>query len=212
MTEILTVYDENRKPVTTKTRREVHQQGLWHETFHCWVIRKIQNRDYVLFQKRSDSVEVSPSLYDITAAGHLLAGETVKEGYREIQEELGIVCQFDDLIPLGVTCQTSRLGSVVEQTFPHVFLLESDQPIETFQLQKEEVSGIIQMEISQGMQLFSNEVQTVPVSGYQFDASGNFHSIETKIRKTDIVPRHGYYMNLLISIERYFGEEHYLSI
>lgn len=33
------VFDRERNWLGTATRREVHEQGLWHQTFHCWVVR-----------------------------------------------------------------------------------------------------------------------------------------------------------------------------
>jgi hypothetical protein len=60
-TEQLKIFDENRNPIGVASREDVHRLGYWHETFHCWFV-------------------------DITAAGHLMADESVEDGVREIKE------------------------------------------------------------------------------------------------------------------------------
>ena len=40
--EQLMVVDEAGHPLYTATRQDVHTQGLWHETFHCFVIDSIE--------------------------------------------------------------------------------------------------------------------------------------------------------------------------
>ncbi|MEK4700857.1 hypothetical protein MKX47_14755 [Solibacillus sp. FSL R7-0668] len=42
-----------------------------------------------------------PNQFDITAAGYLLATETVLDGVRELYEELGINIAFEELKALG---------------------------------------------------------------------------------------------------------------
>ena len=38
MVELLKVFDENYKYICDETRENVHKKGLWHETFHCWLV------------------------------------------------------------------------------------------------------------------------------------------------------------------------------
>ena len=68
-------------------REEIHRLGYWHETFHCWFVKKVHNEWMIYFQLRSKEKADYPLLLDITAAGHLLAGETINDGIREIDEE-----------------------------------------------------------------------------------------------------------------------------
>lgn len=37
--ELIDVFDGNYNLIGTEERDIVHEKGLWHQTFHCWVIR-----------------------------------------------------------------------------------------------------------------------------------------------------------------------------
>ena len=80
--ELLRIFDSNRNAIGTAPRHEVHRFGYWHETFHCWFICREEGIDYIYLQIRSESKKDYPGLLDITAAGHLLATETVHDGVR----------------------------------------------------------------------------------------------------------------------------------
>lgn len=88
--EMIKIYDEQKNPLGITSRDIVHQKGYWHDTFHCWFLKNENNIDYIYFQLRSKVKNDFPNLLDITAAGHILANETVGEGIREIKEELGM--------------------------------------------------------------------------------------------------------------------------
>ncbi|WNQ12825.1 NUDIX domain-containing protein [Paenibacillus aurantius] len=48
-----------------------------------------QGEPCLLLQRRHPGKDTYPGLFDITAAGHLEAGENVSDGIRELKEELG---------------------------------------------------------------------------------------------------------------------------
>ncbi|WP_310793579.1 NUDIX hydrolase [Salipaludibacillus neizhouensis] len=100
--EKLKIFDDNRNQIGIASRSDVHRVGYWHEVFHCWFVCNIQGTDYIYLQLRSNKKKDYPNLLDITAAGHLLADETVKDGVREIKEEIGIDVAFEELKQLGV--------------------------------------------------------------------------------------------------------------
>ncbi|WP_372454640.1 NUDIX hydrolase, partial [Priestia aryabhattai] len=76
--------------------------GLWHQTFHCWIYRVVNDQIEMLFQKRHPQKDTCPDLLDITSAGHLLASEQPCDGVRELEEELGLSVSFEELDKLGV--------------------------------------------------------------------------------------------------------------
>ena len=89
--EIIDIYDCNMNHLGTAPRSQAHKEGLWHKAFHCWIVKRASDGNHrVLLQLRSKNKDSHPSLLDISAAGHLQAGETPKDGIREIEEELGL--------------------------------------------------------------------------------------------------------------------------
>ncbi len=96
MEEMIDVLDENGvKTGEVLTRKEVHKQGLWHKII---AIAIIDENNRILMQQRSFKVETNPGKWDISAAGHVSAGQTSLEAaIRECNEEVGIQIKEDDL-------------------------------------------------------------------------------------------------------------------
>lgn len=211
--EYLDVFDDNMRYLCTATREAIHQKGYWHQTFHCWLIRRHNGKQYVLFQRRGPRKLIHPNKFDITAAGHLTAGETPRDGIRELNEELGLSMKFEDLVPLGIRYDVESIGPVTNREFSHVYLLENNILLDAYKLQPDEVTGLIQVELYDGMKLFADQVESVPISGVLVDKKGIKQLIETTLSKEDILPRiDGYYMKIFIMAERYFQGNPYLAI
>jgi isopentenyldiphosphate isomerase len=88
--EKIKIFDDNKNLIGEASRSDVHRIGYWHEAFHCWFISNEKGNDYIYLQLSSKNKKDYPNLFDITAAGHLLADETVEDGVRESKEEIGI--------------------------------------------------------------------------------------------------------------------------
>lgn len=95
MAELIDVLDENGlKTGEVVTREEVHRQGLWHRIATVAVIDG-QNR--ILLQQRASEKATNPDKWDITAAGHVDAGESALLAItRETSEEVGITAEPED--------------------------------------------------------------------------------------------------------------------
>ncbi|WP_060204811.1 NUDIX hydrolase [Sporosarcina koreensis] len=181
MTELLKVFDENYKYVREETRETIHKKGLWHETFHCWLM----NETTVFIQKRSATKKDFPSLYDITAAGHLLADEEVMDGVREVEEELGIQVDLSKLKRTGVVRDVIKLPAFIDKEFANVFLYQSTFAPEDFTLQQEEVESIHAVSIRDLQALFKGDAENVVC------AEGN------QIGLSDFVPHETEYFNAI---------------
>lgn len=211
--ESLDCFDENMALIGAYPRDVVHAQGYWHQTFHCWVVRREGAARYVVFQQRGATKDLFPNQLDATAAGHLTAGETPENGVREIDEELGLPCTREDLVPLGLKVEVCRYGNAINREFIHVFLVEKNLPLESYQLQQSEVRGVLQVEIQEGLRFLARETDTMTVDGVVVDAAGQPSPVRMTIRSADVpVTRYGYYTSVLIMAERYFQGQKYLSI
>lgn len=201
-TELITKVDENRRPLGTAPRSEIHEEGHWHETFHCWLVSKENETDMIYFQIRSEVKKDFPGLLDITAAGHILAHETVQDGIREVQEELGIDVSMDDLEPLGVIENSITTKEIIDREWCHVFLYRMNETADEFKLQKEEVSGILKANFSDFYKLWLGQKEEIRAIGFHKTELGNKVAIDKHISKNDFVPHQPSYLeNVVKSIQ-----------
>jgi isopentenyldiphosphate isomerase len=139
--ELLDVYDERGWHQGVKRRDEVHRDGDWHRAFHLWVVRPAG----VLLQRRAATKQAWPGHLDATAAGHLLAGEQVRDGLREADEELGVPYRFEDLENLGVHRVDEPIaGGGRNRELQHVFAVRDDRLLDTWtSFDRDEVDELV---------------------------------------------------------------------
>jgi isopentenyldiphosphate isomerase len=144
LNEIFDVFDEQMVRIGEATRQNVHAQGFWHQTFHCWVVsRSIEGEVSLLFQLRHKDKDTYPNLLDISCAGHLLKGESTKNGVRELQEELGLTVPFDDLLFCGMIKSEYIISkTLIDREFNHIFIYNCNKSLNEFDFQKSEISGL----------------------------------------------------------------------
>lgn len=199
--EIFDIFDEDMYHMGTATRREVHEQGLWHQTFQCWIFFKQAEETFVLFQMRHPDKDTFPSLLDISCAGHLLAGETVEDGVRELEEELGVHTAFDRLFPCGIYQEEQFLdGGKIDREFCHVFVLKDDRPLHRYQLQEDEVTGLYRIALTDVRRLAQGQI-TSPIQavGVEPDSKGVLRPIERTVEACDFVPHSPAYFELVLN-------------
>jgi len=97
---LINVLDENGNPTgEVKTKREIHELGLWHNAAHVWIYN---SHSEILMQLRSKDKDSYPGLWDISVAGHTDSGETpIQSAVREMKEEIGLNPEFGKLEPDG---------------------------------------------------------------------------------------------------------------
>ena len=64
-----------------ETREKCHREGLWHKAVVVFIIN---SKGQVLLQKRCANKKMWPNTWDVTAGGHVLAGEF---GFQSILRE-----------------------------------------------------------------------------------------------------------------------------
>jgi len=128
---------------------DVHTKGLWHRTAHVWVIN---SKDEILLQRRAINKRNFPDTWDISAAGHISAGEEpLHAAWRETKEEIGLDISQNDLKFLGTVTQEFILnnGTYIDNEFQNVYLVKVDIGINQLRLQKEELKALKWIKISE---------------------------------------------------------------
>ena len=131
-------------------KSEAHRLGLPHRCFHCWIVSPTGGPagPYLFVQRRAPGKDTWPDLLDVTAAGHLRAGEGPLDGLREVEEELGVEVRAEELVPLG-TREISRgiPGGGLDREFQETFLLVRELSREDLRLQTEEVAAVVRLRL-----------------------------------------------------------------
>ena len=86
--EPVDVVDEDDRVVGTVTRREMRERRLLHR---CTYVLVSNSAGDLYVHKRTDTKDVYPGMYDVTAGGVCASGESYDGcAVRELEEELGI--------------------------------------------------------------------------------------------------------------------------
>jgi isopentenyldiphosphate isomerase len=142
--ERVDLLDEQGNPLGLSEFRTIaHSNGLWHRTVHIWIRNAAGD---LLLQRRSMNKETFPGLLDISAAGHISAGDSSSDAaVREVREELGVSINNSDL-KLLFTIRHEYItpdGTFIDREFSDIYLLMV--PIDAAKITPdiEEVSGFI---------------------------------------------------------------------
>ncbi|XP_022721132.1 nudix hydrolase 3 isoform X1 [Durio zibethinus] len=133
------------KTGVSKPRRDVHQDGDYHQAVHIWIFA--ESTQELLLQKRADCKDSWPGLWDISSAGHISAGDSsLITAQRELHEELGVVLPKDafELIFVFLEECVTNNGKFINNEYSDVYLVTTLDPIplEAFTLQDTEVSDV----------------------------------------------------------------------
>jgi isopentenyldiphosphate isomerase len=141
--ELIDVLTAEGAPVgIAKTKAEVHRDGDWHRAAHVWIVA---SDGRLLLQRRSLRKENYPGLWDVSAAGHLSAGETSKEcAVRETFEELGLRIDARELQFLATLRESCVLngGTYIDNEIHDVFIVRRDVDVGALALQDGEVDDV----------------------------------------------------------------------
>jgi isopentenyldiphosphate isomerase len=136
-------YNEQGEPTVPISRDEA-AQGALHGASHLWLWRKVGNELEILLQRRADNKRTWAGYYDISAAGHIDAGETpIVAQVRELREELGIQLQPEALKLLFVYRQhaVDETSGIAENEFQFVYGYQVSHAVEA-SADNDEVSEI----------------------------------------------------------------------
>jgi isopentenyldiphosphate isomerase len=217
--EILDVVDEMGRHIGSASRRAVHTEGLWHQVAHILLVAERDGVPTAVLQRRADHKATFPGLFDLSATGHLTAGESPRDGVRELYEELGIVLAPEALVPLGVRRIVDEVPEGVNRELCHVFLVRDDRPLADYSPDPEEVSAVVDLPIAGGLDLVAGAIESVNCGARRVGAEVDETLV---VRLADLVPEApfaavetyppGYWTTLLVMAERFAAGDGRLAI
>ncbi|UAB76779.1 NUDIX domain-containing protein [Mesoflavibacter sp. SCSIO 43206] len=142
MEEYIDIITKSGKPTgKSATKTEIHTKGWYHNTVHIWLYT---SKGEILLQQRAASKAICPLLWDVSVAGHVDAGETIKQAaIREIQEEISLNIKQENLHQIGVfPCFQSYDNGIIDNEFHHTFIAKLEVSIEELKPQPNEVEAL----------------------------------------------------------------------
>lgn len=142
MDEYIDIVTKEGKPTgKSELKSIIHQKGDYHNTAHIWFYTA---NGEILLSQRSANKSICPLMWDVSVAGHIDAGETIKQAaVRETKEEIGVSISETDLKKIGVfECFKSYGNGIHDNEFHHTFIAELKVPISKLTPQEEEVEAI----------------------------------------------------------------------
>ena len=140
--ELLEVLTEQGEPTgQVITRNKAHRIGTWHASVHVWLFCQRG----VILQKRALNKESFPALYDASASGHVVYGETPKQAaVRETKEELGIHLNEAEIIFVNVCKLIIKHSQTdfISNEFNYIFTAKIDINCSNLKFDDEEIDSI----------------------------------------------------------------------
>ena len=153
MKEYIDIVDENNV-ITGKIedKQEIHKKGIWHREIGCWIMN---NNNELLLQKRAISKSHGAGKWDITG-GHIKTSEKPECAIiRELKEEIGLIVNKKQLELLEID---KRKGiTSINNAFYYQFFIYSNNTIDDYIIQKEELSEVKYVSIKELEYIVNNK-------------------------------------------------------
>lgn len=156
MDEYIDIVDIEGKPIgKSELKSVIHKKGYYHNTAHIWFYTK---NGEVLLSQRSAKKIICPLMWDVSVAGHIDAGETIKQAaIRETKEEIGLYVSENELIKIGVfECFQTYNNGIKDNEFHNTFIAELKVSLSSLTPQEEEVEALKLVSLNEFDMLIDN--------------------------------------------------------
>ncbi len=210
--ELFDVIDVHGIPTgVVKRRADVHRDGDWHRAIHVWIYGEDEDGAFIVVQRRGLDKDTWPGAIDATAAGHLTAGETPEDAFREIEEELGITPDLSRLQPVGTrVIAGAKPPDQLDREFEEVYLLRDDRPLTTYRPNAVEVDALLRLSIKDWLRLLfaeAHEVESLLL------ISDSMELRDHRLTRDQLVPSPDrYYQRVAVACDRALRGERYLVV
>ncbi len=139
--EKLDIVDENDNVIGQDTRENIHKNGLLHRESYIIIYN---DKDEILFQKRSMKKDLSPGLLDTAIGGHVDLGEDYeKTAIRELEEEAGIIDNKDNLsfIKKIRSKYVDNITGKINNIYKEIYSYKYNDNFENLRVQKDEIDN-----------------------------------------------------------------------
>lgn len=149
----------------TKTRQQAYNDGDWIGTFNLWIVTR-SPEPAIIYQQRSPNSPWAPNALDVSAGGHLQAGEKLTDGLREVDEELGKQYKPSQLLSLGrkIYVGHNSDGSS-HNNIIDLYMVEDNSPLDSYTQQMSEVYALCVCPIAELLHAHQDDT-------YSFTAKG----------------------------------------
>ncbi len=204
MEEALDLCDERGRPLgRTKPRSEIHRDGDWHRSFHCWLVTGAPGGDVeILLQLRPPNKDTSPNLWDVSVGGHYSAGEGIEGGIREMREELGLQVEPSVLIQAGWRHGVVHTDGIYDREVQDVYFLCISIPLEELRPDPNEVPAVACVSGATLLALAVGRTADVEVRGGRTRSDGTVQPDLVVLRPDGLVPRENYYYEKAVRFAR----------
>lgn len=148
---------EGNKTGEVRTIDDIHAYGLWHSSARVWIAN---SKGEILLQHRDKSSVEFPERWDVSAAGHISAGDdSIGTAIGEVEEELGLTIHPSELTLLSRMTKkaVSKDGKFIDNSFEDIYLVKKDVEIDTLKMQKGEVQNLKWVSIDEFKKMVLNE-------------------------------------------------------
>jgi isopentenyldiphosphate isomerase len=161
--ELFDVVDVGGNPTgIVKRRADVHRDGDWHRAIHVWVVGESADGPWIMFQRRGLDKDTWPGELDCTVGGHLGAGESVEDAYREIREEIGIEIDPAQLVRVGRRIAINdKPGAYLDREIQEILFLRDERDLLDFHPNPDELDSLVTFPIEPMLDLLARRRDAV---------------------------------------------------